>query len=207
MAAPVISTALEHLPLKSSHPPSSFPERASDSGPPRCRCLDYDLPMRGISQAMILRWRSPLHRKSCSSIAFRAKAVACSPVCRFSRGSDIHSRMIARRAWFSGLIVKILPQNCRCEGVKECACFARHSDPGRAYKVDTCPADRSLGPAKYSLRPCMPSQPRRQQRALRSRAVDTSDVSNSSPRCIGQGIGIRCGTLLIAINEKYRCNL
>jgi hypothetical protein len=59
--------------------------------------------MRGISQTMILRRRSPLHRKSCFLIAVRAKAAACSSVCRFSRGSDIHSRMIMRRAALSGL--------------------------------------------------------------------------------------------------------
>ena len=71
----------------------------------RCRYLDQDLPMRGISQAMTLRWRSPLPRKSCFSIAFRANAAACSSLCRFSRGSNIHSRMIARRAAFSGLMI------------------------------------------------------------------------------------------------------
>jgi hypothetical protein len=70
----------------------------------RYRNLDYGLPMRGISHAMILCWRSPLHRNSCFSVAFRAKAAACSPAARFSRGSDIHSRMIALRALFSGLI-------------------------------------------------------------------------------------------------------
>jgi hypothetical protein len=70
-------------------------------------CSDYDLPMRGLSQAMILRWRSPLHRKSCFSVAFRQKSAACSPVCRFSRGSDIHCRMIARRALFSGFIIRL----------------------------------------------------------------------------------------------------
>jgi hypothetical protein len=35
------------------------------------------------------------------------------PVCRFSRGSDIHSRMIARRAGFSGLMVG-LSISCTC---------------------------------------------------------------------------------------------
>jgi hypothetical protein len=63
--------------------------------------------MRGMSQIMILCWRSPLQRKSCFAIAFRAKAAACAPVCRFSLGSDIHSRMIARRAACSGLISRL----------------------------------------------------------------------------------------------------
>jgi hypothetical protein len=31
--------------------------------------------MRGMSQIMILCWRSPLQRKSCFAIAFRAKAL------------------------------------------------------------------------------------------------------------------------------------
>jgi hypothetical protein len=57
---------------------------------------------------MILRWRSPLHRKSCFSIVFRAKAVACSAVCRLSRDSDIQARMIARRAVCSGFMTASL---------------------------------------------------------------------------------------------------
>jgi hypothetical protein len=63
--------------------------------------------MRGISQAMILRWRLPLHRKPCFSGVLSAKAAACSAVCRRSCGSDIHSRMIARRARFSGLMARL----------------------------------------------------------------------------------------------------
>jgi hypothetical protein len=53
---------------------------------------------------MILRCGFPLQRNLCFSKAFVAKAVACSSVCRLSLGSDIHSRMIVRRASCSGFI-------------------------------------------------------------------------------------------------------
>src|SRR6266511_4096692 len=40
------------------------------------------------------------------SIAFLAKGLACSSVCRLSFGSDIHSRMIFRRVSCSGFMLK-----------------------------------------------------------------------------------------------------
>jgi len=45
------------------------------------------------------------------SIAFLAKGLACSSLCRLSFGSEIYSRMILRRASCSGLHVKILCPN------------------------------------------------------------------------------------------------
>ena len=59
------------------------------------RC-DHGLPMRGNSHLIICRYGSPLD--GIRSIAFLAKGLACSSVCRLSLGSDIHSRMILRRA-------------------------------------------------------------------------------------------------------------
>src|SRR5712692_1277068 len=42
------------------------------------------------------------------AITFVAKDAACSSRCRFSFGSDIHSRMIFRRASCSGIIIELL---------------------------------------------------------------------------------------------------
>jgi len=52
--------------------------------------------MRGNSHLIIFRYGSPLD--GIRSIAFLAKGLACSSVCRVSFGSDIHSRMILRAA-------------------------------------------------------------------------------------------------------------
>jgi hypothetical protein len=61
--------------------------------------------LRGNSQAIILRCGTPLQRNLCFSSNFSAKAAAWSSVCRLSRWSDIHSRMIVRRALCSGFIL------------------------------------------------------------------------------------------------------
>jgi hypothetical protein len=58
------------------------------------------LPMRGNSHLIIFRYGSPLDGSR--SIAFLAKGLACSSVCRLSFGSDIHSRMILRRVSSQG---------------------------------------------------------------------------------------------------------
>src|SRR4051812_48154986 len=60
--------------------------------------------MRGNSHLIICRYGSPLD--GTRSIAFLAKGLACSSVCRLSFGSDIHSRMILRRASCSGFMSK-----------------------------------------------------------------------------------------------------
>src|SRR6202158_4387166 len=62
--------------------------------------------MRGDSHLIICRYGSTLD--GIRSIAFLAKGFACSSVCRLSFGSDIHSRMIFRRASCSGFMLKIL---------------------------------------------------------------------------------------------------
>jgi hypothetical protein len=62
--------------------------------------------MRGNSHLIICRYGSPLD--AIRSIAFLAKGLACSSVCRLSFGSDIHSRMIFRRVSCSGFMLKIL---------------------------------------------------------------------------------------------------
>src|SRR5712692_5327090 len=77
-----------------------FAKKKSDNS--RNRCLNHGL-RRGNSQPIILWYRSPLH--GTRSTAFFAKIAACSSVCRFSLGSAIHSRMIARRASCSGLML------------------------------------------------------------------------------------------------------
>jgi hypothetical protein len=59
---------------------------------------------RGNNHARTLRRGSPLQRTLCFSIAFVVKAATCSSVRRISRGSDIHSRIMARRASCSGFI-------------------------------------------------------------------------------------------------------
>ena len=60
---------------------------------------------------MILRRGSPLQRNLCRSSDFAAKSVACCSVWRLSRDSDIHSRMIVRRALCSGFTALLL---CGC---------------------------------------------------------------------------------------------
>jgi hypothetical protein len=62
--------------------------------------------MRGNSHPIICRYGSPLD--GIRSIAFLAKGLACSSVCRLSFGSAIHSRMIFRRVSCSGFMLKIL---------------------------------------------------------------------------------------------------
>src|SRR6266853_100788 len=62
--------------------------------------------MRGNSHLIICRYGSLLD--GIRSIAFLAKGLACSSVCRLSFGSDIHSRMIFRRVSCSGLMLKIM---------------------------------------------------------------------------------------------------
>ena len=68
--------------------------------------LNQGLPVRGRSQLIILLCGSPLD--GIRSVAFLAKELACSSLCRLSFGSDIHSRMIFRRSSCSGFIVKSL---------------------------------------------------------------------------------------------------
>ena len=66
----------------------------------------HGLPMRGNNHLIICRYGSPLD--GICSTAFLAKGLACSSVCRLSFGSDIHSRMIFRRASCSGFMSKFL---------------------------------------------------------------------------------------------------
>jgi hypothetical protein len=66
----------------------------------------HGLPMRGNSHLIICRYGSALD--GIRSIAFLAKGLACSSLCRLSFGSDIHSRMILRRELVFRLHVKIL---------------------------------------------------------------------------------------------------
>src|SRR3954451_19009289 len=72
--------------------------------------------MRGDNHLNICRYGSPLD--GIRSIAFLANGLACSSVCRLSFGSDIHSRMIFRRASCSGFMFKSYGSNlgrrCRC---------------------------------------------------------------------------------------------
>jgi len=70
------------------------------------RLRRHVLPMRGNSHLIICRYGSPLD--GIRSIAFLAKGLACSSVCRLSFGSDIHSRMIFRRVSCSGLMLRFL---------------------------------------------------------------------------------------------------
>jgi len=74
--------------------------------------------VRGNSQLMTRRYGSPLD--GIRSIAFLAKGLACSSVCRLSPGSDIHSRMIFRRIACSGLMLKILCYKPRLAAAKRC---------------------------------------------------------------------------------------
>jgi hypothetical protein len=82
------------------------------SGAKRCERMNdrlrrgHGLPMRGNSHLIICRYGSPLD--GIRSIAFLAKGLACSSVCRLSFGSDIHSRMILRRVSCSGLMLNPL---------------------------------------------------------------------------------------------------
>src|SRR3954452_1944043 len=68
--------------------------------------MGHGLPMRGDNHLNICRYGSPLD--GIRSIAFLAKGLACSSVCRLSFGSDIHSRMIFRRVSWSGFMLKFL---------------------------------------------------------------------------------------------------
>src|SRR5205814_9641597 len=70
--------------------------------------------MRGNSHLIICRYGSPLD--GIRSIAFLAKGLACSSVSRFSFGSDIHSRMIFRRASCSGIMLNILCAKALVDG-------------------------------------------------------------------------------------------
>jgi len=67
----------------------------------------YALPMRGINHAMVRSTGSPLQRNLCFSSAFTANALAWSGVCRRSRGSAIHSRMMVLRAPCSGFMFQV----------------------------------------------------------------------------------------------------
>jgi hypothetical protein len=69
----------------------------------------HGLPMRGNNHLIICRYGSPLD--GIRSTAFLAKGLACSSVCRLSFGSDIHSRMIFRRASCSGFMSKSFGPN------------------------------------------------------------------------------------------------
>src|SRR5256714_15018345 len=80
--------------------------------------------MRGNSHPMICRHGSPLD--GIRSIAFLAKGLACSSVCRLSFGSDIHSRMSFRRVSCSGFMLKILCVKRRQRARDRCA--ARKGD-------------------------------------------------------------------------------
>ena len=75
--------------------------------------------MRGDNHLNICRYGSPLD--GIRSIAFLAKGLACSSVCRLSFGSDIHSRMSFRRVSCSGFMFKILCVR-RCQrAIDRCA--------------------------------------------------------------------------------------
>jgi hypothetical protein len=65
----------------------------------------YVLPMRGDSR-LIICWYG-LRLDGIRSIAFLAKGLACSCVYRLSIKSNIHSRMIFRRASCSGFMLKV----------------------------------------------------------------------------------------------------
>jgi DNA-binding TFAR19-related protein (PDSD5 family) len=82
-------------------------ERTND----RRRRGGHGLPMRGNSHPIICWYGSPVD--GIRSIAFLAKGLACSSVCRLSFGSDIHSRMILRRASCSGFMSKSFVPNGR----------------------------------------------------------------------------------------------
>ena len=88
------------------------------------------LPMRGNSQLIIFRYGSPLD--GIRSIAFLAKGLACSWVCRLSFESDIHSRMILRRVSCSGFMLNPLLQTV-VDGSTKAASAA--SGLGKATKI------------------------------------------------------------------------
>src|SRR6202011_1850524 len=73
------------------------------------RVVRHAFPVRGNSQFFPRRYGSPLD--GIRSIAFLAKGLACSSVCRLSLGSAIHSRMIFRRISCSGFMLEILAMN------------------------------------------------------------------------------------------------
>src|ERR1043165_465648 len=64
--------------------------------------------MRGSSHRMI-RWCG-LSMEATRAIAFVANDAACSARCRLAAGRAIHSRMIARRALCSGIMLELLHQ-------------------------------------------------------------------------------------------------
>ena len=64
--------------------------------------------MRGSSHRMIRRWG--LSMEATRAIAFVANDAACSSRCRLAAGRAIHSRMIARRALCSGIMIDLLHQ-------------------------------------------------------------------------------------------------
>jgi hypothetical protein len=64
--------------------------------------------MRGSSHRMIRWWG--LSMEATCAIAFVANDAACSSRCRLAAGRAIHSRMIARRALCSGIMVGLLHQ-------------------------------------------------------------------------------------------------
>src|SRR5712671_1117997 len=85
--------------------------------------------MRGKSHPIIFRYGSPLD--GILSIAFLAKGSACSSVCRLSFGSDIHSRMIFRRASCSGIMLNILCAKTLVDGsIKATLRLGKGTDSG-----------------------------------------------------------------------------
>src|SRR5436190_20681451 len=99
--------------------------------------LNQGLPVRGRSQLIILLCGSPLD--GIRSVAFLAKVLACSSLCRLSFGSDIHSRMIFRRSSCSGFL----------------------SNPWRWRGLPDCPAVHRLKPMRPKIiSPSISSGPR-----------------------------------------------
>src|SRR5271169_761433 len=64
---------------------------------------DHGLPARGSGHFIIRACGSSLN--AIRSIAFLAKVLTCSSVCRLSFGRDIHSRIIFRRSSCSGFML------------------------------------------------------------------------------------------------------
>jgi len=117
------------------------------------RC-DHGLPMRGNSHLIICRYGSPLD--GIRSIAFLAKGLACSSVCRLSFGSNIHSRMIllvfrlhvkilcpnGRRGQHKGRAVM---RKDRCREVNAPAIGQVLADAIRKWCFPVCQVSRSQG--------------------------------------------------------------
>jgi hypothetical protein len=109
----------------------------------------HGLPMRGNSHLIICRYGSP--RDGSRSIAFLAKGLACSSVCRLSFGSDIHSRTIFRRAACSGFMSKSFPNGGRRQHkgravLRKCSRKENHRRPA----ANRPPSTRSPKPSSAS---------------------------------------------------------